>query len=117
MCTQALLDLSVAVNRVAVCSTKVWFLVLRPTWLRAVVTVVTVVRRLDPDSSSAAVRRDEQRGNSRLISRIDDDDGVVSTPTSPFFLPRGPLGEPCVTRLHLVARAGVGMIEHGYRHA
>lgn len=96
MCTQALLDLSVAVNRVAVCSTsvvvlKVWFLVPRPTWLRAVVTVVTVVRRLDPDSSSAAVRRDEQRGNSRLISRIDDDDGVVSTPTSPFFPPRGRL--------------------------
>lgn len=88
MCTQALLDLSVAVNRVAVCSTKVWFLVLRPTWLRA---VVTVVRRLDPDSSSAAARRDEQRGNSRLISRIDDDDGVVSTPTSPFFPPRGRL--------------------------
>lgn len=88
MCTQALLDLSVAVNRVAVCSTKVWFLVLPPTWLRA---VVTVVRRLDPDSSSAAARRDEQRGNSRLISRIDDDDGVVSTPTSPFFPPRGRL--------------------------
>lgn len=88
MCTQALLDLSVAVNRVAVCSTKVWFLVPRPTWLRA---VVTVVRRLDPDSSSAAVRRDEQRGNSRFISRIDDDDGVVSTPTSPFFPPRGRL--------------------------
>lgn len=81
-------------------------------------TVVTVVRRLDPDSSSAAVRRDEQRGNSRLISRIDDDDGVkcgIHTHLT-FLSPEGPLDEPCVTRLHLVARAGVGMIEHGYGH-